>query len=96
MWVAPQMALKWTGGCNGERQGMEKEAGSDEDEDDAECNVTQSTNSKVLAKYRKAIIDEGFSYFRDQDKLWWIKFFEKQEEILRNHLEPTQWRYEWT
>lgn len=84
MWVAPQMALKSTGGK--EYKGAE----SEEEED-----VIQN-HSRVLAKYRKAIIDQGFNYFRDEDKLWWIKFFEKQEEILQTHLESAQWRYEWT
>src|SRR5450759_2709159 len=95
MWVAPQMALKSTGGNNNGKQGKDIEPGSDDDEP-ATCNIPESTDLKVLKKYCKAIIDKGFTYFRDQDKLWWIKFFEKQEEILRNHLEPAQWRFEWT
>ena len=90
------MALKSTGGNNNGKHGKDIEEGSDDDEEDATCNIQESTNSKVLKKYRKAIIDQGFTYFRDHDKLWWIKFFEKQEEILRNHLEPAQWRFEWT
>src|SRR5450759_3233498 len=94
MWVAPQMALKSTSG-NGGQHDEEKEGGSQDEEEDPDVQK-QDNNSKILAKYRKAIIDQGFNYFRDEDKLWWMRFFEKQEEILRHHLEPEQWRFEWT
>ena len=90
MWVASQTALKSVSGSGG--QTKDQFAGSDDE--DVTC--TETNNSKVLAKYRKAIIDQGFNYFRDEDKLWWIKFFENQEDILKNHLEPAQWRFEWT
>lgn len=86
MWVAPQMALKSTSGNN--QHGEE----SEDEEDPLQPNMS----SKALSRYRKAIMDQGFTYFRDEDKLWWIEFFEKQEDIVRHHLEPAQWRYEWT
>jgi hypothetical protein len=86
MWVAPQMPLKVAGGSG------PKEVRSDDEAED----ITEEFNSRVLAKYRKAIIDQGFNYFSDEDKLWWVKFFEKQQEILTTYLEPAQWRFEWT
>ena len=76
MWVASQMALKSAGGSGREKQDEDKFARSDKEED-ATWNTLQSNDSKVLGKYRKAIIDQGFNYFQDEDKLWWIKFFEK-------------------
>src|SRR5450759_94734 len=94
MWVAPQMALKSTSRKGGQHD-EEKEGGSQDEEEDPDVQK-QDNNSKILAKYRKAIIDQGFNYFRDEDRLWWMRFFEKQEEILRHHLEPEQWRFEWT
>jgi hypothetical protein len=92
MWVAPQMALKSASGNVGreEKETTEdKETRSDDEEEGTRDTI-------VLGNYRKAIIDQGFNYFGDKDKLWWIKFFEKQEEILRTHLDSTQWRFEWT
>jgi hypothetical protein len=87
MWVAPQMALKSMSGNGGND---EKEADSDNEDD------TTQIHSRVLSKYQKAIIEQGFHYFGDEDKLWWVKFFGKQEEIIRSYLEPAQWRFEWT
>src|SRR5450759_1250929 len=89
MWIAPQMALKAASDKAGQQA-----AGSEDEEEDADVQK-QNNDSKILAKYRKAIIDQGFNYFRDEDKLWWIRFFENQEEILRHHLEPETWRFEW-
>jgi len=90
MWTAPQMALKSASG-SGCEQHMDKELVGEHENDE-----TLNNHVIVLAKYRKAIIDQGFTYFGDADKLWWIKFFEKQEEILQTYLEPAQWRFEWT
>jgi len=82
LWVAPQMALKCTGGVD---------QVEDEDDEDAMHN----NHTVVLGKYRRAIMDQGFNYFGDLDKLWWLNFFEKQEELLQTYLLPTQWRFEW-
>lgn len=91
MWVAPQMALKCpSGAINEDREA--NEAGSAEEDD---VFFQNQANVRVLAKFKKAIVDQGFNYFRDEDKLWWIKFFEKQEEILNTYLQPAQWRFEW-
>jgi len=86
MWVAPQMALKSATGIDMEKAG---------DEHGDANNTVSNNNLETLAKYRKAIIDDGFNYFRDEDKLWWVKFFENQEEILNTYLQPAQWRFEW-
>ena len=85
MWVASQMALKCAGGKSGKEE--KNDNGNDDDEN--------AVRSRVLKKYRKAI-GEGYTYFNDQDILWWIKFFRTQEDILLHHLEPAQWRFEWT
>ena len=85
MWVASQMALK----CAGGKSGKEEENDPWNDEGD---NVVQS---RVLEKYQKAIA-EGYTYFSDQDILWWREFFRKQEDILLHQLEPARWRFEWT
>ena len=85
MWVASQMALK----CARGKSGKEEENDPWNDEGD---NVVQS---RVLEKYQKAIA-EGYTYFSDQDILWWREFFRKQEDILLHQLEPARWRFEWT
>ena len=54
MWVAPQMALK-------SASKTVEDAHSGED-DDAE-GTTNTNHSATLAKYKKAIMDNGFHYF---------------------------------
>jgi hypothetical protein len=59
----------------------------------------QSTDEEVamitLEKYRKAIMEEGFNYFNNEEKVWWMNFFEKQKDIIFHHLRAGEWGYQW-
>ena len=80
MWVAPQMGLK-----SATKTPEDKDAGSEDGHEDEEVTVN-SNHTVTLSKYKKANMDDGFHYFRDEDKLLWVKFFENQEKILKTYL----------
>jgi hypothetical protein len=39
--------------------------------------IDERSGFLALEKYKKAILEEGSNYFEDQDKLWWLNFFDK-------------------
>lgn len=88
MWVAPQMALKAAVGVGGDHEEP------DHDNDDDDVRIRQN-HLKVLEKYRKAI-EVGFNYFEDEDRLWWLRFFDTQKDVIMNHLDSAQWSFDWT
>lgn len=84
LWVAPQMALKAVAGVV-----------SDYENNDGEQEIRVLQNHlTVLSKYRKSI-EEGFNYFEDADKLWWLTFFDKQKDVITDHLNSAQWCFDW-
>jgi hypothetical protein len=62
---------------------------------DIEAGTEESKGLKAVEKYKKAILEQGYNYFENEDKLFWINFFEKQKEVARHHLGRCEWGVEW-
>jgi hypothetical protein len=90
LWVAPQMPLKCAN-VNETKCGQ----GEEDDEQDPILAI-QAVGTIALEKYHKAILGEGANYFSVEDKMWWLKCFDQQKDILQNHMGTAEWRSFWT